>query len=492
MDESRVQFFRTMTGYSKWMPAVAGFVTSCKWTQLSLLFTRGKTFKPTVAELSLKLSRAKVSVIASMSFDEDVDDGTEQLKAIQELRSSKVVVAMALETTYWKIALAAQARGLVSGWAWIGLDTVDGSAEDHAPPDVRAKAELAFHGWIYFEPHVSAGRDFFDRVHNATRVDFPTLFDESVLPTSPYTVAMYDAITLMATAVNQHMWIPDQGGRAFLNQSSENVSFEGATGLVKLDANGYSLLSYHAVNLVLENGALRGAVVGVFGASTQSYSSNGLAIIWPGGQLEVPSDTAEGFNTVWLLVGAGATALVVMIGIVVLVRRKHRQLQAILLMVLTEASQLVFSVCMSIANLATDGIVFRLLLRGDLKVSTEIYMAAFATIMCFGVVATGLSLGYRIRNACLMRAQLQQRATQLGPQGEPLANSDARHQSQQHEWELVQTHRTKVTLSLSLMSAAAQGANLACELALQAAASFACDLAGGGPAVLLQICRCPR
>ncbi len=485
-----MQFFRTMTGYSKWMPAVVGFVKSCKWTRLSLLFTRGKTFKPTVAELSLELSRAKVSVLASMSFDEDVDDGTEQLKAIQELRSSKVVVAMALETTYWKIALAAQARGMVSGWAWIGLDTVDESAE-YASPDVRAKADLAFNGWIYFEPHVSAGRDFFDRVHNATRVNFPTMFDESVVPTSPYTVAMYDAITLMATAVNQHMWIPDQGGRAFLNQSSENVSFEGATGLVKLDANGDSLLSYQAVNLALENGALRGAVVGVFGASTQSYSGNGKVIIWPGGLLEVPTDSAEGFHTVWLLVGAGATALVVMIGVVVLVRRKHRQLQAILLMVLTEAGQLVLSVCMSIANLATDGIVFRLLLRGDLKVSTGIYTVVYATIMCFGVVAIVLSLGYRIRNACLMRAQLQQRAPQLGPQGEPLANSDARHQSQ-YEWELVQTHRTRVTLMLSLMSAAAQGANVACKPVSNGCSCKLRMQPRGRPVVLLQICRCPR
>ncbi len=60
MHKSRLQFFRTMTGYAKWMPAVVGFVQSFKWTQLSLLFTRGKTFKPTVAELSLKLSNAKV------------------------------------------------------------------------------------------------------------------------------------------------------------------------------------------------------------------------------------------------------------------------------------------------------------------------------------------------------------------------------------------------------------------------------------------------
>jgi hypothetical protein len=304
---------------------------------LSLLFTRGKTFKPTLAELSLKLSRAKVSVIASMSFDEDVDDGTEQLKAIQELRSSKVVVAMALETTYWKVALAAQARGLVSGWAWIGLDTVDESAK-YAPPEVGAKADLAFNGWIYFEPHVTAGRDFFHRVHKNTRVDFPTLFDESVLPTSPYTVAMYDAITLMATVVNQHMWLPDQGGRTFLNQSSENVSFEGATGLVKLDANGDSLLSYQAVNLVLENGALRGAVVGVFGASTQSYSSNGLAIIWPGGLLSVPVDAAVAFDTTWILVGAGVSAVVVVAGVTILVRKRQAHLQAIMLQLFTEVS----------------------------------------------------------------------------------------------------------------------------------------------------------
>jgi len=84
-------------------------------------------------------------------------------------------------------------------------------------------------------------------------------------------------------------------------------------------------------------------------------------------------------------------------------------------------------------------------------------MVAYATILCFGVVVTALSLGYRIRNARLMQAQLQQ----LAPQGQTVAASSAsaaRRQLQQHEWELVQTHRTKVTLSLSLMAAAAQGA----------------------------------
>jgi hypothetical protein len=56
-----------------------------------------------------------------------------------------------------------------------------------------------------------------------------------------------------------------------------------------------------------------------------------------------------------------------------------------------------------------------------------------------------------------MQEQLQQRAPQ-GQTGAASSASEARRQLQQHEWELVQSHRTKVTLSLSLMAVAAQGA----------------------------------
>jgi hypothetical protein len=57
-------------------------------------------------------------------------------------------------------------------------------------------------------------------------------------------------------------------------------------------------------------------------------------------------------------------------------------------------------------------------------------------------------MGYRIRNARLVRTQLQQ----LAPQGQALTAKEAHRQAQQHNWELVQTHRTKVTLMLSLLS----------------------------------------
>ena len=68
-------------------------------------------------------------------------------------------------------------------------------------------------------------------------------------------------------------------------------------------------------------------------------------------------------------------------------------------------------------------------------------------------MVTVLSIGYRLRNARLMHAQLQQ----VAPQGHAVSTGEAQRQAQQSEWELVQTHRTKVTLSLSLASVAAQG-----------------------------------
>jgi hypothetical protein len=192
------------------------------------------------------------------------------------------------------------------------------------------------------------------------------------------------------------------------------------------------------------------------GVPVQPNRTQNSTVVWPGGSHAIP---AQEFNTAWLLVGASATALIVMIGLVVLVRRRHTHLQAILVMLLTEMGQLVLSLCTAIANLATDGIVFDSLLRGDLKVSSAIYMAAYATLLCFGVVSTALSMGYRIRNASLVQTQLRQ----LAPQGQAFAAKEAHRQAQQHNWELVQTHRTKVTLSLSLLSVAVQGiASSAC------------------------------
>ncbi len=180
----------------------------------------------------------------------------------------------------------------------------------YAPTDKQASLKRAFQGWVYFEPHASAGQDFFDRVHNATRSDFSTFFDEGILP-SRYAASMYDAITLFATVANQQSWRPDQGGKAFVTQSIANMSFEGTTGLVKLASNGDLLLSYQVLNLV--NGAI---VVGVFWARNQSYSSTGTAIIWPGGVDAVPADMRVSDGLVECPFGGACSSSQAMVGAV--------------------------------------------------------------------------------------------------------------------------------------------------------------------------------
>ena len=109
---------------------------------------------------------------------------------------------------------------------------------------------------------------------------------------------------------------------------------------------------------------------------------------------------------------------------------------------------------MGVADLITDALAYARLRSGEIKVSTDVYHAAYAVVLCFGVVTTVLSLGYRLRNARLMRAYV----LELGKQDRKASVSAARKQAQQHEWELVQTHRTTVILSLALLSIVAQGA----------------------------------
>jgi hypothetical protein len=239
-----------------------------------------------------------------------------------------------------------------------------------------------------------------------------------------------------------------------------NMSFDGMSGRVELDEHGDLKESISAMNYVAQSGgSMRGRRIGVYDAPSRRYSPvQNDTLVWPGNVHAVPADmaassTAHGFDTVWLLVGAGATAVVVMSGLVVMIRRKRAHLQAILMMLLTETGMLVLSICMALGNLATDGIVCNSLLRGDLRVSTAIYTASYVVLLCFGVVMTVLSIGYRLRNARLMHVQFKQ----IAPQGRAFATGEARRQAQQSEWELVQTHRTKVTLSLSLASVAAQG-----------------------------------
>ena len=139
--------------------------------------------------------------------------------------------------------------------------------------------------------------------------------------------------------------------------------------------------------------------------------------------------------------------------------------------------------CLGVADTVTDGITCGRLLHGDVVVPNEGYKKAYVVVLCFGVVASLLSLGYRLHNARLVRAQL----LKLGRQGRAESTSDARRQLQQNEWELTSTHRAKVILSLALLSVVLQGAMQRRD------ALNARSLHGVAPVRLRQMqgCRCP-
>ena len=130
-----------------------------------------------------------------------------------------------------------------------------------------------------------------------------------------------------------------------------------------------------------------------------------------------------------------------------------RQPELCAYVVFVQGSELVGSVLIGVADILTDGIAYSRLLNGDVKVPHKGYYVAYATILCFGVITTALAIGYRLRNARLMRAHMRE----LGKPDPAATVSAARRQAQQHEWELTQTHRTKTILSLALLSVAAQG-----------------------------------
>ena len=125
--------------------------------------------------------------------------------------------------------------------------------------------------------------------------------------------------------------------------------------------------------------------------------------------------------------------------------------------VLQQVSELVGSVCMGLADLITDGITYSRLQHGDIVVD-EGYKAAYVSLLCFGGVTTLVALAYRLHNVHLVRAHLVELGQHVLGDVRTVSAGELRQQVQRHEWELQQTHRTKVILSLSLLSIMAQGA----------------------------------
>ena len=134
---------------------------------------------------------------------------------------------------------------------------------------------------------------------------------------------------------------------------------------------------------------------------------------------------------------------------------------------------------LQLADVITDGIACSRLLHGDVSVAaTKTYTVVYIVLLCLGVIATGVSVLYRLRNARLMNSSLKElgrnsarftisaRFTESDSELQRQNSKDRlggrqqhdfRRQAQQYEWELAQTHRTKVSATLEVLSILLQG-----------------------------------
>ena len=309
--------------------------------------------------------------------------------------------------------------------------------------------------------------DFLSRVHNATRDRFPEIFSEAALP-SAYAVNLYEAILLFDALSRRDERSNAESvsalDGALLKRALPGISFEGVNGKVAFDSSGERKTPVQVLNFVeLDTGSVEVRQVGVFdpNAGDGGYSSAAdSSVVWPGGATSPPTDPSDGpvstVNTAWLLVGAGASALVVVFLLLAIVKKQYRALQHILLMLMTEVGKLVGSLVMETVDLVTDWISCFRVLRNEGIVASDEYTVAYAMFTGLGTLSTMFSLFYRVRNGLLVQKHALKLA-RVNAQDLHSEKDSGTHVAQSYEWELTQSKRALVICGVEILTSVVQG-----------------------------------
>ena len=292
-----LQFARTTSSYSSWVPAIAAFGAWAGWTQLVTLNAQENYFTLTLPYLADVFMLPLQLQFTTGRFESAI------LERIALLRY-RVVLAMATSPDMLINALDAYRRGLVaSGWAWLGLDQLGGVENEAKGPGELANAKLALRGWVYFQSHSDAPEGFYERARNATLA--ADGIHESGITSSTYAANMYDAVVLYATAfaaVNVTM----PGGRQLV-QAMRNLSFRGMTGQVALDTNLDMLEVIEVMNYATAGAHQVGLCYPRLDGTRRRYEPvANRQVVWPGGSSEIPADAEDSPQPFQLSAGAAA------------------------------------------------------------------------------------------------------------------------------------------------------------------------------------------
>jgi hypothetical protein len=425
-----VQFVRTTSSYGSWAPAIVSFAEWAGWQRMAALSSTENLYLLAAQALNRYTSNRSMSVELVIEFTPiKVGMDTEawrrsrsaELERLVE-SSVRVAIVMAYGADVLSIALLATKRGLTSGWAWLGLDTVRG-AEDFSEPRYAAEAVLALQGWVFFEPQtgLSVPTDFSSRVRVASLTAFPADFNGTQPDVTPFAANMYDAVMLYATVAWDYPEQVRNGTR--IVSAMMNTSVDGISGRVQLDARGDMIESIQMVNYAEQNGTNLQRV-GVYDGVQRRFSRLAVTLYWPGGVTQIPMDVvrsdepSSSFSTLWLIIAGGGAALVVVVLLLIVVRRKHQGLQHILVMFFTESLELVGSLFMEMVDLATDCIAANEVFHNH-SLPREGYRVAYGIFTVLSSLGFLVSVAYRIQNG----RQLRKRTSMQVVRGNSLRNS---------------------------------------------------------------------
>ena len=294
-----LQFARTTSSYSSWVPAIAAFGAWAGWTQLVTLHAQENLFTLTLPYLAGVFMLPLQLQFTTGRFESAI------LERIALLRYRVVLAMAATSHDMLKIALGAYHRGLLArGWVWLGLDQLGGvENEVTGSPEEVANAKLALRGWVYFQPRSDAPEGFYERARNATLA--ADGIHESGITSSTYAANMYEAVVLYATAfaaVNVTM----PGGRRLV-QAMRTLSYRGMTGQVALDTNLDMLEVIEVMNYATAGAHQVGLCYPRLDGTRRRYEPvANRQVVWPGGSSEIPADAEDSPQPFQLSAGAAA------------------------------------------------------------------------------------------------------------------------------------------------------------------------------------------
>ena len=239
------------------------------------------------SSLATQLETASIEVLRIPPFT----PGAFRASTLREIKRTgfRIMIFMA---TYRDNSMAekVQQEKMTLGFAWLLLD--------------HPERALALQGVLYVQPLVPTEgmQAFADKVSHYSNSTFNiTTSADSV--DLRHSIALHDAIMLYAHAATKLL---TEGGDLRDGQAVttaiQTTVFNGVGSTVVLDEHGDRIESFEVMNYMEAGSGISSTPIGLYNSTVQQYIVYDWAVVWPGGQTEVPIDYfSGGHHTTFLL-----------------------------------------------------------------------------------------------------------------------------------------------------------------------------------------------